>query len=142
MAGGNTEYTEFRILSTGGGVKCFAVGVTASGQEDSFELGVIHHVTDSDAVMADYWTPARLKSLASDRRFSDALLIGGMLVFVCALERLVFVSELIQQQGRANLFSGLSLGSALQMLDRAHDSVFFHLPTLAGEDIFGVSYAI
>lgn len=140
MAGGNTEYTELRILMTGDMTKCFAVGITANGQEDDFDLGAVHQVADSDAVSADYWTPARLKTLPPDRRYSDVVLLGRMLVFVCALERLVFASEFIQQQGGADPFSGLPLDLALQMLHQANDSGLCHLPTLGGMDIFGVSH--
>lgn len=141
MAGDNTKYTEVRICTTSDMKRCFAVGVKASGEEDSWDLGVVHQVSDPDAVMADSWTPARLKSLPPDRGYSDAVLVGGMLVFVCALERLRFASEFIRQQGGADPFSGLPLGLVLQMLHLSNDSGFIHLPTLGGMDIFGVSHA-
>lgn len=111
------------------------------GRADTLHCGYIHHITDPDANMADYWTLARLSDFLPGRSHSDAVMVGGELVFVGALERLALVAQFFDGSGLRSL-AGQPLNVALDVLEQATDEHCMHLPTLGGHDVFGQSYAM
>jgi hypothetical protein len=141
MPGNETQYTEALVRVTEDKKKCFVAFLTESGQEETMNLGAVCHVSDPEAHLADYWTPERLEQLPSDRHYSDAVLIGEMLVFVGGLERLVFLSELGRGTIGASPFGGLLVGEALAFIDQSADCASLAFPVLNGFKLFGRSYA-